>query len=177
MATVDQYVPTTDSYLGLAGGGNNVTGAGQAFTGNGGVLDDCILLLDKSGNPTGTINARIYAHSGTFGASSVPGGSALAVSDGISVSGLSGTPAEKIFNFSGANKITLAGGTKYVLTVEHNGGTGGDTVNVHALSTSPAHAGNSCYLFGSWTEYASDLYFKVVSDDAAAQNSNAFLVM
>src|SRR5690348_15362400 len=81
--------------------------AGQSFVGDGSVLSFIYALLSKTGVPTGNVVACIYAHSGTYGTSSVPTGSPLATSDPLDVSTLTTTRTIKPLVFSGANKITL----------------------------------------------------------------------
>jgi hypothetical protein len=60
----------------------DISGAalGQSFTGNGLVLNSATFRIIKNNSPTGNIYAKIYAHTGTFGTSSVPTGAALAIS-------------------------------------------------------------------------------------------------
>ena len=51
---------------------SNTSECGQSFTGDGGVLNNCKFYIKKTGSPTGNAYAKIYAHSGTFGISSIP---------------------------------------------------------------------------------------------------------
>jgi hypothetical protein len=116
---------------------------GQSFTGNGGVLSKARLYLDKTNNPTGTVRAKIYAHSGTYGTSSVGTGDALEVSDTVAVSTITGTLTLYDFNFSG--DLVLGDGTYYVLMLEGGGSfAGGNTVRWGCDDSSPTHGGNSC---------------------------------
>lgn len=114
----------------------------QSFTGNGKTLDSCKFYLSKTGSPTGNAVAKIYAHSGTFGTNSVPTGSALATSDNLDVSGVTGSFALYTLLFSGANRITLANGTNYCLVIEYTGGDASNYISSAQDSTSPTHAGN-----------------------------------
>jgi len=142
--------------------------AGQSFTGDGGVLDSAIFYLLIAGSPTGYAYAKIYAHTGTFGTSSLPTGNALAVSDGVDVSGISNVAYElTTFNFKGANKITLTNGTKYVVTLEYENGDASNYLMYGQDGTSPTHAGNKCYYDGSWHSLSSyDLCFYVYASDS-----------
>ncbi len=83
---------------------------GQSFTGDGRLLNKCTFYLQKSGTPAGTIVAKIYTHSGTYGTSSVPGSSgvAIATSGTITATNLSTSLALQDFTFTGANAIVLA---------------------------------------------------------------------
>lgn len=97
-------------------------GIGQSFTGNGDVLDSAMFYVARLNSISGNVVMKIYAHSGTFGTSSVPTGSALATSGTIDASTFSLSYELKVFTFTGANKITLVNGTKYVVTLEFSGG-------------------------------------------------------
>lgn len=135
---------------------------GQSFTGDGGILSSAKFYGFKHNNPTGNVYAKIYAHSGTFGTSSLPTGSPLATSDPVSVDQFGAnylSPALVTFTFSGANKITLANGTKYVLVIEY-GNTGPvDQIRIHFDNTSPTHEGNA---FENGTAYSTrDLIFYI----------------
>jgi hypothetical protein len=143
-------------------------GTGQSFTGDGGVLNSCKFYLQKQGSPSGTIYAKIYAHTGTFGSSGKPTGSALAVSDGIDVSTISTDYGLVTFNFNGENKITLVNNTKYVVAIEYPDGITGHTIRHGADNSSPSHSGNRCYQSNtlSWTADSSrDQCFYIYKDD------------
>lgn len=137
------------------------TGWGQSFAGNGGLLSQAVFYLAKVGSPTGNATANIYAHSGTFGSSSVPTGTALATSATFNVATLSTSLALITFTFSGANQITLSNGTNYVVSVEYSGGDVSNYVRVGYDNTSPTAAGNAAELFGSWSSNSNDLCFYV----------------
>jgi len=141
---------------------NTNTGFGQSFTGGGNVLTNVVLNLKKSNSPTGTAYVKIYAHSGTFGTSSVPTGAALATSEGLDVSTLTGSFVATKFDFLGAaNQITLTNAVKYVVTIEYSNGDATNTVDVE-YDASNNHGGNSCTYTGSWTANSgTDLEFYV----------------
>jgi len=122
---------------------NDYHATGQSFMGNGGVLNAANFFLSKTGSPTGNGVAKIYAHTGTYGTSSLPTGSALATSDNFDVSTLSSsTPALITLKFSGVNKITLTNNTPYIVTFEYSGGSNNDWVNIYKDTTTPTAAGN-----------------------------------
>lgn len=137
----------------------------QSFTGDGNVLDSIALYLAKLGSPAGNMTVYIYAHTGTFGTSSLPTGSILATSDTINANTLSTSHVLTTFNFSGANRITLTNTTKYVLVIDFESGDGSNTVKVGVDSSSPTHAGNAAEndaRFGGWTARSgTDLCFYV----------------
>jgi hypothetical protein len=116
-----------------------------------GTLDKLQWQLRKIGTPTGNATAKIYAHSGTFGTSSAPTGTALATSATLDVSTLTGTLTVKDFVFSGGDKITLTSGTNYVATIEYSGGDASNYIEVGIDTTTPTATGNISDLFtGSW---------------------------
>jgi hypothetical protein len=139
---------------------------GQSFTGDGGVLNSAKFYLKKYGSPTGTVFAAIYAHTGTFGTNSKPMGVPLAVSDNVNVSTLSTSFGLVSFTFSGANKITLTAGTKYVVVFDCINSS--NTISVGMDSSSPSHSGNVSDRDGEdwYTDYSGyDLCFYVYKDD------------
>jgi len=139
---------------------------GQSFTGNGKQLKRIVVLLSKFGSPTGNAVIKIYAHSGTYGTSSIPTGAALATSDNFDVSTLTGSAAQTTFTFSGGNQITLTNGTYYIFAIEYTNGDGSNLIDIYSDSTSPGHSGNTLYFDTvDWiAESGDDLVFEVLSD-------------
>lgn len=100
--------------------------------------------------PTGTLALRVYAHTGVFGVSSMPTGSALAVSDTFDPNTLTNTLTSTKFTFSGANQIALTAGTPYALSLEYTDGGGSHTIQMKIISGNPNyHPGNNAYKSGS----------------------------
>lgn len=151
-----------DNYIGPAVGAYAV---GQSFTGNGLILDYATLYCHQDSSPDGTITAKIYAHTGTFGSSSNKTGAALATSDTFNCSSLSGSFADQQFTFSGANRITLVNTTKYVVLFETSGMSTG--LIYHRSSFSNPHAGNLVYDYGA--DGSQDLTFAVYGSPLAGQ--------
>lgn len=151
----------SDGIDGLSAG--YTTRHAQSFIGIQGVLETVKWLVGKGGSPTGSVYAKIYAHSGTYGTSSVPTGSALATSDAIDVATLSGT-ALVSFTFSGANRITFDVTTKYAVSIEYIGGSGANYLSTGHDTSSPSHSGNSSSWNGAaWVaEVSKDRVFGVV---------------
>lgn len=122
-------------------------GAGQSFTGNGDVLRSITVLMDKEGTPLGNLTASVYAHSGTFGTSSLPTGSALATSDTHSVSEIQGVAFNKneiTFNFN--TPFQTVDGTKYTFLVNSDTLTTSINDRSGVLSTDElTHPGNVVY--------------------------------
>lgn len=167
---VDSYSESNySSSYGSGGDVNNYNFLSQSFTGNGGVLQSVVLYLKKSGLPTGNATVSIYAHSGTYGTSSVPTGSALATSDNFDISTLTTSFALVTFTFTGAEKITLTNGTYYCLVLENSNGDNGNYVLMGMDGTAPTHSGNKAHgnVIGflaaeSWYDFC----FYVYKDDA-----------
>lgn len=163
---IDSYSESNQSYSVALSSVNRRNGQSFAVT-TSGILNKAILPLATVGSPTGNIYVMIYAHSGTYGSSSVPTGSPLATSDVVDVSTLSEFPTfESVeFIFSGVEKISLSENTKYCLVLYFPSGT--DTKRVHhgADNSTPSHGGNYFYSANngtSWTSYADyDLCFYV----------------
>ena len=102
-----------DSEFGLCIG---YAAIGQSFTGTGVELDSCQIWLRRAYYPSGTCRLKLYAHSGTYGTSSLPTGSPLATSDSIVIDNLPTTLYTQNFIFS--SPYTPVNGTHYVLVFE-----------------------------------------------------------
>lgn len=142
---IDSYaLSNQDGMFAIGASSSNPSVVGQSFTGNGGIINSATVMLSKTGSPTGNAVAKIYAHSGTFGTSSVPTGAALATSDTIDVSTLTTTILPRTFSFSGANQITVTNTTKYCLSIEYTSdGGGANYISAGTDGSSPSHAGNA----------------------------------
>ncbi len=130
-------------------GNGTITGVGQSFTGTATVLSKTTFYLSKTGSPTGNIVAKLYLETGTLGTSSTPTGSALAVSNPVDASTLTGSLALTDFYFP-SWWFTMAA-VDYVVTLEYSGGDGSNFVNVGVDTSSPGHAGNLSTYNGSWS--------------------------
>lgn len=137
----------------------NTTECAQSFTASGTYeIDSLRVRMCKFGSPTGTAVARIYAHTGTYGTSSVPTGSVLATSGTLDVSTLSGSDSWITFEFTGSNRIILNSGTYYCISIYYNGGDASNQVWVGMKGTG-AHGGNeSYYSGGAWNISGSPTY-------------------
>lgn len=165
VTTMDYYSEENqESGYAVNGGGTDNQAVGQSITGDGGNLTDIYYNLRLSGSPTGNATAKVYAHSGTFGTSSVPTGAALATSNTFDVSTLTGNYHNYKFTF--ASPATLTNGTKYVITFEYSGGSTVNTVQVGRDTTSPSHGGNAAHSSNgtSWSASSGrDLIFYAVT--------------
>jgi len=126
-------------------------------------LDSAKFYIKKVNSPTGSCYARVYAMAGVYGSTSIPTGSALAVSDAVDVASLGTSYALVEFAFSGANRIALSATVKYFVCFEFAGGDGSNYAHIAPDTTSPTHPGNNCWKAGGgWTAVGSqDLPFYV----------------
>lgn len=152
---VDYYdISNRDEWVQLA---TSIKGSGQSFTGDGRTLVSAVVYMFKEGSPSGSVVAKIYAETGTYGTSSIPTGSALAQSEVINTSDITTAYPNfdpYTFTFSGANQIVLEDNVHYVLSIEYTLGDGSNYVGIGADETSPTHDGNSSYSDGiDWTAY------------------------
>ena len=136
---VDKYVESNqDVTLPISSG--TIVARAQSFTGNGDYLTKAIFYLNKFGSPTGFARVNIYAHSGTFGTSSIPTGSALASSNFLDVSTLTTSLVLTDFLFDGT--FQMVNTTKYVVAVEYNQGNASNFIRASGDNSSPTHGGN-----------------------------------
>lgn len=108
-------------------------------------LDKVIVSLKRVGSPGGNMYARIYAHTGTFGVSSLPTGSVLATSDAISTNSISTSAQSVTFNFSSTNRITLYESTYYVIELTSNNGDASNYIGVGAVISGSASGNMNGY--------------------------------
>lgn len=131
--------------------GNVVPMYGQSFTtATDKVIDSCKFYVKKSGSPTGNVFATIYNHTGTYGVNGKPIGAAIATSDLVDISTLTGSYALVTFSFSAINRINLVGGTNYFVVFNY------DNIDAYsnypilgAHTPSPSVTGNCAQYFSS----------------------------
>lgn len=169
MAVVDSYSQSnydTDWGVTLDDWGDEV---GQTFACSADKdLSSVSFYLQKHGSPTGNAYVDIYAHTGTYGSTGVPTGSALATSDAVDVSGVSSSYSMVEFAFSGGDQISLSNGTKYCAVLRHSGGTLSNCLYAGVDESSPSHGGNAINSDGVdyYYEASADLCFSVEGEDA-----------
>lgn len=114
---------------------------GQSFTNLSGNYNITSAKFDilKWGSPTGSIYAKLYAHTGTYGTSSKPTGSPLATSNAVDITTATGGLVE--FTFS--TGYTMTSGTYYVIVIESNVGNASNYLKVN-IDTSNSDSGNWC---------------------------------
>jgi hypothetical protein len=131
---------------------------GQSFLCNkNAILDSAKFYLNGSASLTGNMYVYIYAHAGTFGSTGKATGTPLATSDPISASTL-GVMALKTFTFSGANRIALYPGFKYVVVFSYQGGDSSHSVGVGSDYSHHTAAGNETHSKDgtTWLNYSNN---------------------
>ncbi len=146
-----------DSNLSL---NNSTTAISQSFTGAGGPLASVKFYLKKVGSATGNAVAKLYAHSGTFGTSSVPTGAALSKSANFNVSTL--TTSYQLIEFTFPWNYALVNATNYCIVLEYTG-TATDYIDVGYDASTPSHGGNKAtFASAVWTAQSGhDVCFSV----------------
>jgi len=140
--TIDSYSEINKDN-GMAIRNGSTTKLAQSFINSSrSILTSCKFYLEKSGSPTGNAVAKLYAHSGVYGTSSVPTGSPLATSDNFDVSTLTTSYQLIIFNFSGSNQYEMSGSTYYCISIEYSGGNASNYIVLGFDWSSPTHLGN-----------------------------------
>jgi len=137
-------------------------------------LDSCQFYISKGGSPTGNVYAKLYAHTGVFGTSSLPTGSALATSDALDISTLTTSISLKTFSFSGANRIALTASTYYCLEINFGGGNSSNYLSVGADSSASTYPGNSNFSSNgtTWSTSNTDRIFYIYNDIDSSSSSS-----
>lgn len=156
IALVDSYSEShyNGGFFGVNGDTYSTSVSQSFLNGTPGTLERAKFYLSAFGTITGNAYAKLYSHAGAFGTSSVPD-TLLATSEPLNVSSLGFSPVLLTFNFSGANKVSLAANTHYVIAVEHTDTVGyNNYIRVSYDATSITHAGNPANnLTGSWAAF------------------------
>jgi len=142
----------------------NATIIGQAQSFSNGVVAQNLtrvrVRMKKFGSPTGNLVAKVYAHSGTFGTSSIPTGPVLATSVNFDIAQL--TTAYLEYEIVFLTQLLMEASTNYTISFERAVIDGSNYVHIEG-DTTGTHAGNSSSLVGAtWTAAAAeDLWFQV----------------
>lgn len=138
-------------------GPNKVISAAQSFTCPSTIpLYSAKFYLKKTGLPTGNAVAKLYNITGTSGVNATPTGAAIATSDNLDVSTLTGSKALVQLLFTGANAIALSASTNYAIAFEYSNGDASNYVEVGTDTSSPTHAGNNSFFYTiAWADDAS----------------------
>lgn len=140
--SVDSYGESNQSVNSTDIRSDSITQIGQSFTGTNSYLSSAKFYLKLLGTITGTLTAKLYAHTGTFGTSSVPTGSVLATSNAFNVAAL--TTNYQLIQFVFPSQYKMDASTKYCIVLDATGvtGDGSNYVIAGMDSTSPTHTGN-----------------------------------
>jgi len=142
--------------------GSNINASQSVFLNtnfNGMPLTGCRLRLRREGTPTGTVVAKLYAHSGSYGTTSVPTGTALATSQTVDVSTIPTTVADLVsFYFQDHYHVA---NTYYCLVLKYSGG---DANNYVAISyKTSTGAGNLATYIVDWTpDITKDFNYSII---------------
>lgn len=155
MATlIDGY----DDFPNFSGIGDAYNFVGQSFYNTTAItLDNVQFVLRKSGTiPSEFLtSAYVYAHSGTFGTSSIPTGSPLATSNSRDPNEFSTAPSAdwEEFTFSGANRILLQADSSYCVVLFNTYYNEGNYVQYGYRGSGGSHEGNAFTSLdgSSWT--------------------------
>lgn len=150
--TFHGLVDNHPSATGNSAGGQALT-AGATFT-----LTSLKFYLKKTGSPTGTAYARLYASTGTVGTNAKPTGGVLASSAGFDVSTLTTNYALTTFDFSG-DPYELQNGTDYCIAFEAQASGTCDGSNFAGMGldgSSPSHGGSCFYYNNGWQDLAAN---------------------
>lgn len=151
---VDSYSETNvDGDVFIGSNGFTRPEAGQSFQPAANfTLASAQFYLKKTGAPTGNAVARLYSHSGTYGASGSTPNVLLATSDNFNVATLSTSYSLATFTFSGVNQYSLLANTPYFITVYYPNNPDGSNFLVLGRDTSSAtHAGIEAIFTTLWT--------------------------
>lgn len=164
-------VATGDSRFYTSGGWKML---GQSFFNRTTIpLASCKFYVKKVGAPPGNVLAYLYAHSGTFGSTGKPTGSAIAESDPVVISTGVTTGYQMIeFAFSGNNQVLLNEDTPYFVVLFYYQGDASNKIVSGGDGASPTHDGNVAGTTDgvSWTAYSGyDRCFSVYGIDWDAQ--------
>jgi hypothetical protein len=143
---IDSYTDSTVTTFNLIPVGG-LAQAGQSFTmlSSDYKITSAKFRLSKTGLPNGTGYAFLYAHSGTYGASSVPTGSALAQSEGLDISTIAGSSTVYELTFNASQQYTMIANAYYCSVFGNATTWEGDSSNYiqfYFAYSSPTHSGN-----------------------------------
>lgn len=154
---------------------------GQSFQGINAKCSGVSFMLNRVGSPTGNVEARLYAHTGTFGTSSKGTGSVLAsatvAASTIPFKGL------ELFEFTFDTPYQMSSGTNYVVVVYYSGGDGSNRIEVGHDSSSPTHNGNMVLITSgsAWSSASTrDVIFEIYNEvliEAASNVDDGFAIV
>lgn len=161
---VQEYASTNqDTVISLYSG--STTRAGQTWTADGSIINKLRFDLKKTGTPTGTVTASLYATS-----AGAPTGAAL-TSGTIDVGELTTTFADVLIPLQVPYTTTAA--TVYAVVVEFSGGDASNTLDVGADNSAPTDAGTGYTYNGTWSSQTYDFCYGIISDELLSTSTDA----
>lgn len=160
LTVLDSQTSDLNNYMTNLGTGQSLGGA-QSFTGNGKKLGRARFYINKNSTPVGNISCVLYAHSGTYGTSSVPTGSILTTATTtIAAATVTGSVVGYNWEFDGT--YTLSNGTHYCIAIEYAGdGDGTHRIQMWGSGVSMA-SGNGSYNNTPWAAHGGGVDFGFV---------------
>lgn len=129
------------------------SGEAESFQGQNKFLTKARFYIKKTGSPTGTVVAKLYAHSGTYGTSSIPSPSnksgALATSNTINATDV--PTVSQFVTFVFPTPYQLVAGTNYVIAIEASAGDASNRIDVQYDTVGSNYGGNASeYALGAY---------------------------
>ena len=160
---IDYYdSPNYDNSVVIRTGATAGNVVGQSFTWNATncALNQMKFYLQATGTLTGLLYARLYEHTGSYGAGGVPG-SSLAVSGAVNANTLPVGYFDWV-TFTFIDGYVPTNGTNYFVAVQYPYGDATHYVSVGYDGSSPSHGGNGAtYPSGVWAAQTYDFIFDV----------------
>ncbi len=163
---IASFDPGSLSGVWPVGSANSHAGVAMNFLGESTKITKCSFKLQKHGSPSGTLTAKLYAMTGSYGSTGKPTGSVLATSDGVGA----GTLVDgdfQTFTFTGGEQYTMTGATYYEIAIAYS--TTSSTHYVEIIYSNGGYTGNGAELTlpSTWAETAEDFQFYVYGLDVA----------
>ena len=160
MVLIDSYTDMSDAWILEAqhpSSTSDESAMGQSFKPSiNAKITKVTFRLRRSADAEGTLEARLYASTGTHGVDAKPKGEPLAVSDPVDINQLSTSWGDIDFVFSDNQKYPLTKNTVYCIELINKVLISG-SIHFSAMGINPTHDGNlSGFLESHWG--SSDLY-------------------
>lgn len=174
ISLVDSYTEANRTKDQLLYSGSNVY-VGQTFHNrDAATLVGCEFYMKSLGTVSGTMYAKLYSVTGSFGSTAIPTGSALATSEFVMAEWL--TTSSQLILFSFSDSYQLAADTDYCICVYWDGtGDASNCVKVGSDDATLTHSGNGFTGDGSTWSYINpeeDVPFYVYSQQDTLQLNN-----
>jgi hypothetical protein len=182
MVVIDSYSETHYDVSGdVSINANSYVGVAQSFTCSvtGSALMRATFYLCRFNFPTGNVVANLYAHSGTYGSTSIPTGSPLATSAAVDIQTIPNADYGLV-NFDFSSGYVMTNSAHYCISVEYSGGNTSQALVAGYDSTSAVHGGNLSELLGStWAQGATntDLCFYVYGSNPSVSSASTMQLM